>query len=41
MTRRREVLSLMDEGPTFGMFPIVYYHQGVREALEVLAMVVG
>jgi tetratricopeptide (TPR) repeat protein len=35
MTRRGEVLSLMDEGPTFGMFPIVYYHQGrVREALN-------
>jgi eukaryotic-like serine/threonine-protein kinase len=32
-TRRGEALSLMDEGPTFGQFPPVYYYQGrVREA---------
>jgi tetratricopeptide (TPR) repeat protein/tRNA A-37 threonylcarbamoyl transferase component Bud32 len=33
--RRGEALSLMDEGPTYGLFPIVYYHQGrVREAMK-------
>jgi serine/threonine protein kinase/Flp pilus assembly protein TadD len=32
-TRRGEALSLMDEGPTYGQFPPVYYYQGrVREA---------
>src|SRR5262249_25441927 len=35
ITRRGEALSLMDEGPTFGLFPAVYYYQGrVREALK-------
>ncbi len=35
LTRRGEALSLMDEGPTYGYFPIVYYFQGrVREALN-------
>jgi eukaryotic-like serine/threonine-protein kinase len=33
--RRGEALSLMDEGPTYGHFPIVYYYQGrVREAMK-------
>ncbi|MGH9384604.1 MAG: protein kinase domain-containing protein [Vicinamibacterales bacterium] len=35
LARRGEVLSLMDEGPTFGQFPSVYYYQGrVREELK-------
>jgi serine/threonine protein kinase/tetratricopeptide (TPR) repeat protein len=38
IARRGEVLSLMDEGPTFGHFPSVYYYQGrVREALKTAA----
>jgi tetratricopeptide (TPR) repeat protein len=33
--RRGETLSLMDEGPTFGQFPLAYYYQGrVKEALK-------
>jgi tetratricopeptide (TPR) repeat protein len=33
ITRRGEALSLMDEGPTYGHFPAVYYYQGrAREA---------
>jgi serine/threonine protein kinase/Flp pilus assembly protein TadD len=33
MTRRGEALSLMNEGPTYGHFPFLYYFQGrVREA---------
>ena len=32
IARRGEALSLMDEGPTYGHFPFVYYYQGrVRE----------
>jgi eukaryotic-like serine/threonine-protein kinase len=32
-TRRGEALSLMDEGPTYGQVPAVYYYQGrAREA---------
>ena len=36
LTRRGEALSLfLDEEPTFGLFPPVYYYQGrVREALK-------
>jgi tetratricopeptide (TPR) repeat protein len=35
IARRGEALSLMDEGPTYGYFPIVYYYQGqVREGLK-------
>ena len=35
ITRRGEALTMMDEGPTYGLFPIVYYYQGrVREALK-------
>jgi tetratricopeptide (TPR) repeat protein len=38
IARRGEVLSLMDEGATFGHFPPVYYYQGrVREALGTAA----
>ncbi len=34
IARRGEALSLMEEGPTYGHFPVVYYYQGrVREAL--------
>jgi serine/threonine protein kinase/tetratricopeptide (TPR) repeat protein len=33
--RRGEALSLMDDGPTYGYFPSVYYYQGkVREGLN-------
>jgi tetratricopeptide (TPR) repeat protein len=36
--RRGEALSLMDEGPTFGHFPAVFYFQGrVREAMGTAA----
>ncbi len=35
ITRRGEALTVMDEGPTYGLFPIVYYYQGrVREELK-------
>ena len=35
IARRGEALSLMDEGPTYGYFPIVFYYQGkVREGLN-------
>ena len=35
IARRGETLSLMDEGPTSGHFPLVYYYQGrVREELK-------
>ena len=35
ISRRGEALSLMDEGPTSGYFPLVYYYRGhVREALK-------
>jgi hypothetical protein len=35
ITRRGEALSLVDEGPTFGYFPVVYYYQGrVREEMK-------
>jgi len=35
IVRRGEALSLMDEGPTYGYFPMVYYYQGrVREGLK-------
>jgi tetratricopeptide (TPR) repeat protein len=35
ITRRGEALSLMDEGPTYGYFPVVYYYRGrVREELN-------
>ena len=35
IARRGEALSLMDEGPTYGHFPIVYYYQGrVREGMK-------
>ena len=38
MKHRREALSLMEEGPTFGQFPVVYYYQGrVREGLGTAA----
>jgi len=34
IARRGEALSLMDEGPTYGHFPFVYYYQGrVRQGL--------
>jgi len=34
IARRGEALSLMDEGPTYGYFPFVYYYQGlVREQM--------
>jgi serine/threonine protein kinase/tetratricopeptide (TPR) repeat protein len=35
ISRRGEALTLMDEGPTFGYFPPVYYYQGrVRQGLN-------
>ena len=35
ISRRGEALSLMDEGPTYGHFPMAYYYQGqVRERLK-------
>jgi tetratricopeptide (TPR) repeat protein len=35
VVRRGEALSLMDEGPTFGHFPAVYYYRGrVREEMK-------
>ncbi len=35
IVRRGEALSLMDEGATYGYFPVVYYYQGrVREELK-------
>ncbi len=35
ITRRGEALTVMDEGPSYGIFPIVYYYQGrVREGLK-------
>ena len=35
ITRRGEALTVMDEGFTFGLFPIVYYYQGrVRQELK-------
>jgi len=35
IARRGEALSLLDEDPTFGYFPSVYYYQGrVREGLK-------
>src|SRR4029450_9389854 len=35
ISRRGEALSLMDEGPTYGHFPLAHYYQGrVREALK-------
>jgi eukaryotic-like serine/threonine-protein kinase len=35
IARRGEALTLMDEGPTYGYLPMVYYYQGrVREALN-------
>ena len=35
ISRRGEALSLMDEGPTYGQFPLAYYYQGrVRESLK-------
>jgi eukaryotic-like serine/threonine-protein kinase len=35
LVRRGEALSLMDEGPTYGYFPPVYYYRGrVREELK-------
>jgi serine/threonine protein kinase/tetratricopeptide (TPR) repeat protein len=35
LIRRGEALSLMDEGPTYGHLPIVFYYQGlVREGLK-------
>ena len=38
ITRRGEALSLVDEGPTFGWFPAVYYYQGrVREEMKTAA----
>ena len=38
ISRRGEALSLMDEGATYGHFPVVYYYQGrVREALGTAA----
>jgi serine/threonine protein kinase len=38
IARRGEALSLMDEGPTYGSFPVVYYYQGrVREGLKTAA----
>ena len=36
--RRGEALTLMDEGPTYGYFPMVYYYQGrVREGMKTTA----
>ena len=38
ITRRGEALSLVDEGPTYGWFPVVYYYQGrVREEMKTAA----
>jgi eukaryotic-like serine/threonine-protein kinase len=38
ITRRGEALSLMDEDPTYGHFPIVYYYQGlVRQQMNTAA----
>ena len=35
IARRGEALSLLDEDPTFGYFPGVYYYQGkVREGMQ-------
>ena len=35
ITRRGEALTVMEEGPSYGIFPIVYYYQGrVREELK-------
>jgi eukaryotic-like serine/threonine-protein kinase len=35
ITRRGEALTMMDEGPSYGVFPPVYYYQGrVREELK-------
>jgi len=35
ITRRGEAITVMDEGPSYGIFPIVYYYQGrVREELK-------
>jgi len=35
IARRGEALTLMDEGPTFGYFPAVFYYQGrVRQGLN-------
>jgi eukaryotic-like serine/threonine-protein kinase len=35
ITRRGEALTVMDEGPQYGFFPIVYYYQGrVREEMK-------
>ena len=35
ITRRGEALTVMDEGPSYGIFPIVYDYQGrVREGLK-------
>jgi tetratricopeptide (TPR) repeat protein len=35
ITRRGEALTLVDEGPTYGLFPIVYYYRGrVREEMK-------
>jgi tetratricopeptide (TPR) repeat protein len=35
ISRRGEALTLMDEGPTYGYFPLTYYYRGrVREALK-------
>ena len=35
IARRGEALSLMDEGPTYGYFPPVYYYRGrVREEMK-------
>jgi tetratricopeptide (TPR) repeat protein len=40
IARRGEALSLVDEGPTFGYFPMVYYYQGrVREGLNTAGFV--
>ena len=37
LARRGEVLSVMEEGPTYGLFPIVYYYQGrAREELKIV-----
>jgi tetratricopeptide (TPR) repeat protein len=35
IARRGEALSLMDEGPTYGYFPSIYYYRGrVREEMK-------
>jgi tetratricopeptide (TPR) repeat protein len=35
LARRGEALTLVDEGPTYGYFPLVYYYRGrTREALK-------